>query len=158
MTALDQLQTACEALLAATVTTYASYGVPLPSRRMVTVNRPAGDSEEVAAWVARLYPGVPGREEVRPQPCGGPVTAEIGIELWRCHPTAEGNAPTTTTEETAAAATIHQDLLLLINAADLAAHTLGLDGEALTGGAVLLGPNGAQSGARALLAIPVARS
>lgn len=158
MTALDALQAACTGLLTATETTYASYAVDLPSRRAVTVAQPAGDSELVAVYVARVYPGMPGREAVQPQPCGGPVVAEIAVELWRCHPTSEGQALTTVAQETAAAAVLHADVLALINAADLAVLNLDLEGEALTGGASILGPRGALAGVRALMVIPIGRA
>jgi hypothetical protein len=158
VTDLDELQEACVALLTATVTTYAAYAVTLPGRQMVTANPPAGDGEELAVYVARVYPGAPGREASVPQLCSGPVAAEIAVELWRCHPTSEGESLTTTDEETAAAARLHQDVMLLINSADLAAETLDLNGEALTGGATLLGPRGAMAGVRAVLVIPVPRA
>lgn len=156
--AFDGLQTACTALLAATVATYAAHSATLPGRQLVTVEQPAGDGELLAVYVARVYPGLPGRELSVPQPCGGPVVAEIAVELWRCHPTSEGQALTATADETAAAAARHRDVLLLINAADLAADVLDLDGEALTGGAVILGPMGALAGVRALLVVPLGRA
>lgn len=158
MTELTALQDTCEALLAATVTTYAGYDATLPGKQMVTVAQPAGDGEELAVFVARVYPGLPGREASVPQPCGGPVAAEIAVELWRCHPTNDGKAVPSASQETAAAAALHADMLLLINAADLAAETLDLNGEALTGGATILGPRGAMAGVRALLVVPIPRS
>lgn len=155
---LDGLQAACAQLLTATVTTFAAFTVALPGRQMVTVAPPAGDGEELAVYVARVYPGLPGREAGVPQPCGGPVSAELAVELWRCHPANKGTAAPTPAALTAAAATFHRDLLTLINSADLAAVQLGLDGEALTGGAAILGPRGAMAGVRALLVIPLGRS
>lgn len=156
--ALDGLQTACEALLAATVTTYAAYTDTLPARQLVTVAQPAGDAELLAVFVARVYPGTPGQETQLPQQCGGPVSAEIAVELWRCHPQSEGEALTTTEEETAAAAARHRDVLLLINAADLAVSNLDLEGEALTGAATVVGPRGALAGVRTILVVPLGRS
>lgn len=152
------LQAACAQLLTATGTTFAAHTVALPARQLVSVAQPAGDGEELAVYVARCYPGLPGREATQPQPCGGPVSAEVAVELWRCHPTNEGTAIPAAAALTDAAATFHQDLLLLISSADLAAEQLDLDGEALTGGATILGPRGAMAGVRALLVIPLARS
>lgn len=156
---ITALQDACTTFLSEIIATFAALtpAVGLPARQLVTVAQPAGDTEQLAVFVGRVYPGQPGQEESRPQPCGGPLVAEIIAELWRCHPTSEGVALTTAAEETAAAAARHADLLLLIEAADATARTLDLDGEAVTGGGAIIAPGGALAGTRALLAIPVPR-
>jgi hypothetical protein len=158
VTTFDGLQAACTALLNSTGAIYAAYEMSLPARQLISVAQPAGDGEELAVYVARCYPGLPGREATQPQPCGGPVSAEIAVELWRCHPANNGTAIPSADALTAAAAMLHEDMLLLINSADLAAETLDLNGEALTGAATILGPRGAMAGVRALLVIPLARS
>lgn len=154
---LSALQDACGALLAQGIATFDAHDVDLPTRQIVTVDRPAGDDELLAAYVGRIYPGLPGAETGRPQPCGGPITAELILELWRCHPVPAQGTMTTATQETDAAAGRHQDLLLLIAACEAAAGVLDLDGEALVGSAIILSPRGGHAGLRALLVIPVPR-
>jgi hypothetical protein len=144
-------------LLTSAVAVFASFEVDLPERQLVTVDRPAGDDEQLAAYVARVYAGIPGAEASRPQQCGGPVAAELVLEMWRCHPVPADGTMTTAAEETAVAAVRHADLLLMIAACEAAAAELDLDGEALVGSAQILSPRGGHSGLRALLVIPVPR-
>lgn len=151
------LQDACGVLLDSAVTLFAGLDVPLPERRIVTVERPAGDAELLAAYVSRVYPGLPGAEAGRPQPCGGPIAAELVLELWRCHPVPDEGTMTTAEQETAIAAVRHVDLLLMIAACEAAAEEMDLNGEALVGSGMILTPQGGHAGLRALLVIPVPR-
>lgn len=152
------LQDACQVLRDSAVEVFAAFDVDLPERQLVTIDRPAGDDEQLAAYVGRIYPGQPGVEAGRPQPCGGPIAAELILELWRCHPVPADGQMTTAEQETAIAAVRHVDLLLMITACEAAAAELDLDGEALVGNALILTPAGGHSGLRALLVIPVPRA
>lgn len=151
------LQDACQVLLDQGVAVFAAFDIDLPERRIVTIDRPAGDDEQLAAYVSRIYPGLPGAEAGRPQPCGGPIAAELVLELWRCHPVPDEGQMTTAAQETDIAAVRHVDLLLMIAACEAAAEEMDLNGEALIGNAQILTPAGGHAGLRALLVIPVPR-
>lgn len=153
---LTALQDACTVLRDSAVAVFGTYEVDLPDRRIVTVERPAGDTEQLAVYVARIYPGVPGAEAGRPVRCGGPVVGEVVLELWRCHPVPE-DGMTTAEQEIAIAAKRHGDMLLMIASCDAAVSQLELDGEALVGSGQILIPGGGMAGLRALMTIPIPR-
>ncbi len=73
-------------ILDRTVAIYASFGVPLPTRRYWTMNTPAIDCEQLVVSFIQLYLGPPGDEASQPQRCNMPRTAVVTITIARAIP------------------------------------------------------------------------
>lgn len=65
------------------VAIYASYGVPLPSRKYWTMGNPAMDCEQLVVTFIQAYLGMPGDEASQPQKCNVPRSVVISITVTR---------------------------------------------------------------------------
>ncbi len=69
------------------VGTFESYGIAIPSRQYITFGGTAHDCEQITASTIQMYLGPPGDQAAGPQPCNGPRSAVIQLQLVRCLPT-----------------------------------------------------------------------
>lgn len=65
------------------VALYASYGVPLPSKRYWTMGNPAMDCEQLVVSFVQSYLGMPGDEANQPQKCNMPRSIVVSITVTR---------------------------------------------------------------------------
>lgn len=70
---------------------YASYNMPLPTRRYYTMSSPVVDCEQVCVAFIQMYVGTPGDEATEPRRCHDPRTATISIQVARSVPTVQQN-------------------------------------------------------------------
>jgi len=77
------LRNALDKILETLVSVYASYGVPLPSRRYWTFGPPAIDCEQAVVSFVQLYLGLPGDEASQPRPCSDPRSMVVNINIAR---------------------------------------------------------------------------
>lgn len=68
------------------VSTFISYGVPLPSRQYWNVGQAAVDCEQLVVSLMQIYLGPPGDQASLPQRCNMPRTAVLGVSLARTVP------------------------------------------------------------------------
>lgn len=92
------VKTAMDGILAGVVSLYASYNVPLPSRRYWTIGEPVIDCEQVVVSMVQLYLGAPGDDAAAPQPCNGPMSLVVNVSVSREQTTNKsGKAPSAET-------------------------------------------------------------
>lgn len=77
------LRDALDKILETLVSVYASYGVPLPSRRYWTFGPPAIDCEQAVVSFVQLYLGRPGDEASVPRNCNDPKSIVVNINIAR---------------------------------------------------------------------------
>jgi len=77
------------------VTSYASYGMPLPLRQYWTMGSPAMDCEQVVVSFIQMYLGQPGDQASRPNRCNSPRSAVLSVTVTREIPVvgSNGRAP-----------------------------------------------------------------
>jgi hypothetical protein len=80
-----------QAVLDKVVSTYASYGMPLPARRYWTLGEPSVDCEQLVVSFLQMYVGSPGDEATQPRRCADPRSATINISVSRQVPTVGQN-------------------------------------------------------------------
>jgi len=73
------------------ITSYASYDMPLPSRRYYTFGVPAVECEQVVVSFIQMYLGTPGDEATQPRRCHDPRSATLNISVSRQVPTTQQN-------------------------------------------------------------------
>jgi hypothetical protein len=62
---------------------YASYNVPLPTRRYWTMGQPVIDCEQLVIGFIQMYLGTPGDQASTPQRCDMPKTAVVTVSVSR---------------------------------------------------------------------------
>ena len=94
----------CDGILASVISTYASYNVPLPTRRYWTVGQSSIDCEQLTVTLVQTYLGSPGNQLTTPQRCTAPRTAVVLVTVAREIPTVSvnGRPPTAANIEEAA--------------------------------------------------------
>ena len=101
------------------VKAYASYNMPLPSRRYYTFGDPVMDCEQVVVTFIQAYIGTPGDEATAPRRASDPRTATLNITVSRKIPVvgANGRPPTAEAIQDAAEITAYDAYILLDSAA-----------------------------------------
>lgn len=88
------VKNAMDEILEALVSVYASYNVPLPSRRYWTIGEPVIDCEQAVVSLVQLYLGTPGDDAAAPQLCNGPMSLVVNVLVSREQTTSKsGKAP-----------------------------------------------------------------
>lgn len=84
-----------QGVLDSVITTYASYTMPLPSRRYWTLGSPSVDCEQVVVSMLQMYIGSPGDEATDPRRCNDPRSATLLVSVSREVPVVgvNGRAP-----------------------------------------------------------------
>ena len=80
-----------QAVLDQVVSSYASYNMPLPSRRYYTLGQPAVDCEQLVVSFIQMYVGSPGDEATSPRRCNDPRSATLLVQVSREVPTVGTN-------------------------------------------------------------------
>ena len=93
-------------VLDSVVSTFQSYGVPLPDRQYWTVGQAAVDCEQLAVTLSQIYLGPPGDQASIPQRCEIARSAVLGVTIAREIPTVGLNGRPPTAEKISRAAEI----------------------------------------------------
>lgn len=88
------------------VSTFASYSMPLPTRRYYTFGAPAIDCEQAAVSLLQMYIGVPGDEATEPRRCTDPRSGTFLITIAREVPITQANGNPPTAEKIQAASEV----------------------------------------------------
>lgn len=100
------IRDAMQGILDRVVAIYASYGVPLPSRKYWTMGNPAMDCEQLVVSFIQSYLGAPGDEASQPQKCNMPRSMVVSITVTRDIPTVGQSGRTPQPEKIQAASEI----------------------------------------------------
>jgi hypothetical protein len=118
-----------DGILERVINTYASYSMPLPSRRYWATGQSAIDCEQLTVTLVQGYLGPPGSQESMPQKCNMPRTVVVLITVARQIPTvgAGGRPPAATAIEDASRISAIDSWILLqsINELDMWDESLG---------------------------------
>lgn len=83
----DSLGALMESVLESVSAVFEAAQIDLPVRRYITFGETTHDCEQLTVAFQQAYVGPPGDEATLPQPCQGPRTAVLAVELVRCVPT-----------------------------------------------------------------------
>lgn len=110
-----------EAVLNQVVSSYASYNMPLPSRRYYTLGEPALDCEQAVVSFVQMYVGSPGDEATQPRRCNDPRSATVNVIVTRSIPVVgqNGRPPAAEVIQAAAEITAYDAYILLDSAAQM---------------------------------------
>jgi hypothetical protein len=110
-----------QAVLDQVVSSYASYNMPLPSRRYYTLGQPAVDCEQVVVSFVQMYVGSPGDEATEPRRCNDPRSATMNVSVSREVPVVgqNGRPPSADNIESFAEISAYDAWILLDSAAQL---------------------------------------
>lgn len=100
------------------VSAYASYNMPLPSRRYYTFGEPAMDCEQLVVTFIQAYVGAPGDEATAPRRASDPRSATLNITVSRKIPVVgvNGRPPAGEDIQSAAEITAYDAYILLDSA------------------------------------------
>lgn len=103
------------------VSSYASYNMPLPSRRYFTMGEPALDCEQLVVSFVQMYVGSPGDEASQPRRCNDPRSATINVIISRAVPVVgqNGRPPSAETIQSASEIIAYDAYILLDSAAQI---------------------------------------
>jgi hypothetical protein len=73
------------------VAAYATYTMPLPTRKYWTMGVPAVDCEQLVVSFVQMYVGAPGDEATEPRRCNDPRSATLNVSVSRQVPTVGQN-------------------------------------------------------------------
>jgi hypothetical protein len=80
-----------QGVLDSVISTYASYTMPLPSRRYWTLGEPSVDCEQVVISMIQMYIGSPGDEATEPRRCNDPRSVTLIVYVSREVPVVSNN-------------------------------------------------------------------
>lgn len=72
-----------QGVLDSVINTYASYTMPIPTRRYWTLGSPSVDCEQVVVSMLQMYIGSPGDEATQPRRCNDPRSATLIVSVSR---------------------------------------------------------------------------
>lgn len=84
---IDSIANTMDTVLARVVATFDVAQVDLPSRRYIWFGPTVVDCEQVTVSLLQHYLGSPGDEASAPQPCHGPRSIVLSVQVVRCTPT-----------------------------------------------------------------------
>ena len=108
-------------VLTQVVSSYASYNMPLPSRRYYTMGEPALDCEQLVFSFLQAYVGSPGDEANQPRRCNDPRSATLNVIVTRSIPVVgqNGRPPSAETIQSASEIIAYDAYILLDSAAQI---------------------------------------
>lgn len=97
------------------ISVYASYNMPLPTRRYYTMATPVVDCEQISVSFVQMYLGAPGDEATEPRRGQDPRSATIAIQVARAVPISQqnGNPPSADDIQAAAEVSAHDAWILM---------------------------------------------
>ena len=110
-----------EAILTQVVASYATYSMPLPSRRYWTLGQPVVDCEQVVVSFVQMYVGAPGDEATEPRRANDPRSATVNVSVSREIPVVgvNGRPPSAETIESASEIVAYDAWILIDIAKEL---------------------------------------
>ena len=108
-------------VLTQVISSYASYNMPLPSRRYYTMGEPALDCEQLVVSFLQAYVGSPGDEANQPRRCNDPRSATLNVIVTRSIPVVgqNGRPPSAETIQSASEIIAYDAYILLDSAAQI---------------------------------------
>lgn len=115
------LSVTMQELLNRTISIFASYNLPIPTRRYYTLGDPAIDCEQVVVTFLQAYIGSPGDQANVPRRCSDPRSGTFNIYVTRAIPIAavNGTPPTQDKIQNASEIIAYDAYVLLDSAAQL---------------------------------------